>query len=113
MRKYFARLPHGLAIANNKIRQRHAARARMRNKFDFRIQRQQRRDAIRGWGSVAKVSRHGTAVLNLDTANLPRRRLQCVKASRQWGLDNFGPSGQSADPDVLRITNYAFEFLQA
>jgi hypothetical protein len=84
----------------------------MRNQFDFRIQRQQRRNTIRSRGRIAKVSRDGAAVLDLDTADFPRRGLQSVKASRQWSLDNFGPGGKPADPDALRIANYAFQFSQ-
>jgi hypothetical protein len=109
LREYFSRLPHGLAIADNKIRQRDTALACVRNQFHFRIQREQWRNAIRGRGRVAEVSGYGTAVLDLDTANLPRCSLQSVKASRQWHLDNFGPGGQSANLDIFRSTNYAFE----
>ena len=39
--------------------------ARRRSQFDFGIQRQQRRHAIRRRGRVAQVPRHGAAILDL------------------------------------------------
>ena len=85
----------------------------MRDKFDFRIQREKWRDAIGCGRGIAQVAGDGAAILDLNAANLTGCEFQSVEAGRQGGLNNFGPGGEAADPDMVRFNNHTFEFAHA
>ena len=78
-----------LAIAREELRQGHAPRSRRRSQFHFRIQRKQRRHAVRRRRSVAQISRHRAAILNLHRSNFPRRSLERVETSAATERESF------------------------
>ena len=95
--------PLRLPVSHNKFSQRHAPRTRLRNQFYVRIQRQERRHAIRCRGSVAQITRHRTPILNLYRPHLARRSLQRIQTPGKRSADDFAPGRKPANSNPVRL----------
>ena len=69
----------------------------------FRIQREQRRNAIGSGRCVAEIAADRSAVLNLLRADFERGLSQHVEGGRQIGPRNVCPCGRRADAQRAAI----------
>ena len=103
----------GLAIAGDEFCERQAPCASAGQQLHFGIEGQQRRHAVGGRRGVAEIAGDGGAVLDLDRADLARRRLQRIEAGGERRGDQLAPGGAGADPHMIGCCRDAGNFADA